>query len=187
MVRAAESSRKMRAGAINHALGDAAMRLLEQRLVKLIPVASPTAGNEIIAKVPGGVMWEILHFRALLTTSAVVATRLPKLAYRDPDLVTRVTYPSAVSQAASLVNNFDWDAGIGATVSATGIANPLSTPPIPLPSGWTVITATGLLDVGDQWSAVSLLVREWSEDQVVQELLEISTDLSRQVLPETST
>jgi hypothetical protein len=163
---------------MSDALGAAAMRLLELRLVKPVKINSPAAGADWIATVPGGVIWEVLSIKATLVTSAIVANRNAVLRVTDADTNVLYSIAPAASQAASSNFQYSWIQGLGTSLSSNGLQNPLPTPPVPLSNGFVVRAATTLLDVGDQWSGITLMVREWSETDVVQEMMEIDAQLS---------
>lgn len=176
----------MLGGAMNYTLGAAAMRLLEQQLVKTLPITSPVIGADFSLKVPGGVAWEMLAIHTRFTSDAIVANRASRIAILDSDGIERMRLPSNVQITANTTNTIDWVSGypIGSTTS--GIVAPLPYPPIPVFSSWTIASATSGIDPGDQWSQLSITIREWSPDQVVYELLEIMEDLKRQMTPETA-
>lgn len=142
--------------------------LLRLRLLRTIAVASPAAGAEIVALVPGGVFWEVIALRATLTTSAAVANRLPVLQLRDTDSRIAYEFPGAAVQAASLAVSYSWSSGYGTSTAVSGQQLPLPAPAPVVLAGGTVRTVTTLLDVADQWSAVVLTVREWSPSQIQQ-------------------
>lgn len=140
----------------------AIFELLRQRLVKSVPVANPAAGADWNAVVPAGCAWELLSAEGTLTTSAAVANRVPNLRIRDAaGLELSRIGPQAV-QAATLVGVFSYLVGFGTVAGVSGQQMPLPSPPFFLPSGWQVGSVTTAIDVADQWSAVTLAVREWS-------------------------
>jgi hypothetical protein len=150
-------------------------RVLRANMVRVYFATTPAAGAEWSITVPAGACWEVLHVSATLATSAVVANRQPQLVYRNQDGLSLAIFSSASSQAASLTNALQWDAGLGAAVNTTAIEAPISTPAIPLQAGWTVRSSAAPLDVGDQWSAIRLIVIEWSPAQVAQAADQIIT------------
>jgi hypothetical protein len=151
----------------------AAEELLRARLVRQINVPSPAAGVEWTQTVPGGVIWELLSVKLRLVTSAVVANRQTILQCRDQDDVilragsNNVNIPASSTQTVTFEN-------VGATTNlGSVIQGLLPSPPFVLQSGWKVGTLTNGLDAGDQYSLVTLTVREWSEDEVLDICLEI--------------
>jgi hypothetical protein len=124
---------------------------------------SPGVGTEISETVPTGARWELLAFRAILATSAVVATRQPMLVVDDG--ATELAYcPVNSSTGASTANRYGWWRG---TPNATGVINNRIAAGIPhdfrLMAGARIKTLTLAIDVGDQWSGVQYLVREFIE------------------------
>lgn len=152
---------------VGGARGLAFYELLRQRLTKAVPIANPAAGADWTQAVPAGVAWEVLSIEAQLLTSAVVANRNALLRVRDPDGREAVRIAPAVVQAASLPVVYTYLPGFGAIASEAGQQLPLPSPLLYLPSGWQVGSLTTLLDVGDQWSAIVLTVREWSGHAVL--------------------
>lgn len=136
--------------------------LLRQRLVRTVPVANPAAGADWIATPPQGCAWELLHVKAILQTSAVVANRGPVVRLRDNAGLDLDAYPAAAVVAASLTVEQGWEAGLGAAVTAILNVSSMSEPPPLVPLAGSVRSLTANLDVGDQWSGIVLTVREWS-------------------------
>jgi hypothetical protein len=154
------------------------------RLVKVLPIASPAAGNDFTITVPGGALWEVLGFQGVFTTSAAVASRQARLQYANGDGALFFATAAATTIPASQANRMSWAQGLG-TFGTTAASNaPLPTPPIPLPVGFRINSFTANIDVADQWSGLILIVREWSETDVLQELVMISQQLTSQVMPE---
>lgn len=141
--------------------------LLRQRLVSTVPVASPAAGADWVASPPAGSTWELLHVKAILTTSAVVANRAPVLRVRDNSGLDLDAYPAAAVVAASLAVEQDWEAGIGSQITTILNVAGMSEPPPLVPLGGSLRSLTANLDVGDQWSGIVLTVREWSLNAVM--------------------
>lgn len=131
--------------------------------LRSIAGTTPGAGVELSETVPTGARWELLAFQATFVTSAAAANRVPQLTLDDG---TTVYYQlgAALNQAASLTQRRSWFQGAPAPYLDN--ANNL---PLPLPmnlrlgAGHRIRTVTAAIDVGDQWSAVRYLVREWIE------------------------
>ena len=170
---AAASSNEVNEDYLSSALGEAAASLLAQRLVKPIIVPNPAVGTEILVKVPGGVIWEVLSLRFRLVTSAAVANRVVNVIYTDNDNTEYVRMPTHTNQAASATVDFNFWPGVATEVVTTPMVFAIPTPPIPMVAGYRIQTATAAIDVGDQYSAVRLLVREWSELDATQELVDM--------------
>jgi len=176
--RAAECCKTLPGEYLSQALGVAAARLLELRIVKRISVASPAAGIEWSKKVPGGVVWELIGVQSLLTTSAAVANRNTRITIQDSDSNIVFAVSAGATVPASQAQRIGWFVGAGVTVTTFGIFAPLPTPPITLLSGDTLGSSTLSLDAADQWSGVFLTVREWSETDVIQEAMMIDAQLT---------
>lgn len=134
------------------------------RFPRIVKVAAPAVGAELVIPVPGGVVWKIEAIRAQLVTSATVATRLATMRAGDGS-TTPIIMPAGSTQVASLTVVYEWlrglstAAGSGALgISAVGFGSAL------LPGGWQLQTVTANIDTdpstGDAWSAVSLYVVE---------------------------
>lgn len=121
----------------------------------VVGVPQPAAGADWSVPVPAGHLWNVLSILATLTTSAVVATRIPRLIFGD-GVATFLDVPPFAGEAASLTRRYVWvPAGQGYT-TGNGILSPL--PEVPLGTGWTLATTTDAIDVADQWSAIKLAV-----------------------------
>lgn len=134
-----------------------------ETIPRVLPLASPVAGGELLIKVPGGVAWYIQSMRFQFATSAVVATRLVTLEFGDGSALFERA-PAQVTQAASGNTIYTAATGLGVVQgfgSTQTIALP--TPAIPLLGGFQITTATSLIDVGDQYSNIVLYVLEVSE------------------------
>jgi hypothetical protein len=144
--------------------------LLRQRLVQEVVVANPGAGVEISQAVPAGVVWELLSAAYRFTSSAVVANRRSGLRVRDPNgkLVGQVD--SAAVQAASVAVDYVYQQELGPPANVQVQAQQLPLQGVPLPSGFVLSTITTLIDVGDAYSNIVLMVREWSISEVERNL-----------------
>lgn len=147
---------------IGGAVGQALYELLRQRLVKEVPVAQPAAGAEWSQAVPAGVAWEVLSVAEVLVASAVVANRSPSVQAVDPNGTGALRIPAGVTAAAGSTNRISFAAGYGDHLNSGAFSAGLPDPPIFVPAGWSLSSLTSALDVGDQYSAVILIVREWS-------------------------
>lgn len=131
--------------------------------IRAIGGATPAAGNDVAEVVPTGARWELLSFRATLTTSATVANRYPSMWLDDGTnefFISNGGGPEAASDAEVHV----WVQGVPiSSAFLIGRAlNPLPTG-IRLGAGFRIRTQTNGLQATDQWSAVRYLVREWLE------------------------
>lgn len=124
-----------------------------QRLLDRIVGADPAAGVEWSLAVPGGELWFVYHLEARLVTSAVVATRRPRIDVDlGGDIILRVL--SATGTAASTTNNYAFTLGMVTLINGgvAGLAQ-VPWPPVPLVPGTVIRSATELLDAGDNWGA----------------------------------
>jgi hypothetical protein len=133
-------------------------------VLTLIAQGAPAAGADFNIPVPAGVRWQLLTFRATLTTAVAVANRTVTLqalsganSYMESD--------SNFTQAASLVNTYNfWN---GAQIINVPF-NLRTTAPIPntlyLRAGDTIQTVTGAIQAADQWSGAFLEVVEWQDN-----------------------
>lgn len=150
------------------ALQLALTELLRQRLITEVLIPAPGAGVEVSKAVPAGEIWELLGVSYRLTTSAVVANRRSSLRVRDPNgqLIGQVDGPAV--QAAGIVQDYCYECGSIPPVAAVVFTAPLPVQSIALPSGFVISTITQLLDVGDAYSNIALMVRQWSTHEVEQ-------------------
>ena len=133
---------------------------------KSIAGTNPAAGNEITEAVPANAVWQIDGLYASLTTDATVADRQVHVTV-DDGTSTVFESVSASVQAASLTHDYSIGPhGITATVVATTHWIPLG-PGLLMNAGHRILTATDLIESGDDWSAPQLVVKEWHDDAVV--------------------
>lgn len=123
----------------------------------VLPVASPAAGADWSLVVPAGHLYQLHSVFAILTTSAVVANRLPRLAVSD-GVASFLELPAAAVQAASAVVRYSW-AGEASSFVAGGSALGALVP-LDLIAGWFLGPLTSLIDVGDQWSGIRVYVTD---------------------------
>jgi len=131
--------------------------------LRSIAGATPAAGAEISETVPVGARWELLVFKATLTTSAAAANRLPALTIDDG---TTEYYRDqfATNEVASTTYRNIWAAGLGLNSGLNTLTQRGALPVgLRLAAGYRIRTVTTAIDAADQWSAVQYLVREWIE------------------------
>lgn len=127
-------------------------------------VANPAAGADWTQTVPTGARWLLHGIAATLVTAVAAGNRQPLLII-DDGTSTLVLQDTALTQAASLTNIWDWAPGTPTTGLAAGTNNVIALPfPIPLFAGWRIRTSTTAIQAADQWSGIRLLVEEWLED-----------------------
>lgn len=116
-------------------------------------IGAPAAGADFSFVIPN--VMEILMVNGTLVTSAVVASRVPRLRFTDNAAHILGDSPAQSVQAASSTNRFTWFQGGG----LAGLGGDESMP-IPigmyLQPGWILSCSTANIDVGDQWSAFVL-------------------------------
>lgn len=140
--------------------------LLRQRLVKEIPVAAPAAGAEWNTAVPSGTAWELLSVRDQLVTSAVVANRVATLRARDADGAELWRIPPVAVQAAGATVRRSYLPAFGYSTAVEHETLGLPAGPQFLAAGWQVGSITAAIDVGDAYTGVLLVVREWGSTAV---------------------
>lgn len=121
----------------------------------VIPGVSPAAGADWTVTVPAGHIYQLLAVFATLVTSAAAATRIARLLFTDGDS-TFLELPPFTSQIASLTRRYAWIPAGQAYSTGLGILSPL--PELTLMAGWTIGTATDVVDVGDQWGTIKVAV-----------------------------
>lgn len=143
--------------------------LLGQRLVSTRRIGFVAAGSEWTQVVPAGVVWELLAIQAGFTASAVVATRSPRLQITDGSFLVFEAAP-AIQPTASQVARFSYarNWGYQSIANVANVSNQ-GLPDFALLGGYVIQSATSNLDAGDQWGAVSMLVREWTIEQIAQQ------------------
>lgn len=132
---------------------------------RIVTVASPAAGADWSVNVPGGMVWQVQAIAATLVTSVVVANRFAALLVGD-GTTTPIRLGGAPAIVASLTTRFCWLRDYGHSITASNPSGiTIAWPVIPILGGWTISSSTLAIDVGDQWSAISLFVFEvqWRE------------------------
>lgn len=117
--------------------------------------AAPAAGSDWSLSCPAGHLYRILSIYGVLTTSAVVATRVVNLSLSD-GIAEFLRIPAQGSQAASLANRYSWFPESAGDATGLGVNSPM--PEVTLMPGWSVSAKTDLIDAGDAWSALAFYV-----------------------------
>lgn len=127
---------------------------------RVVPVANPLAGADVVAKVPQNGKWSVSALSAILTTSATVANRVPHLQITDGGAGHVVyDFPLGTNILAGLTTRLS--AGTGVIAQSNDNSAVLVLPfDLDLLGGWTVGFSTTALQAGDQWSALAVLVEE---------------------------
>lgn len=120
------------------------------------PVTPPAVGTAWTVKLAGQYDHRLLSIKASITTSAVVATRVPVLSLITEDGVTVWSIRTQMTVAASTTADlgFILNYPVNETVELTHAQAPL--PDFLLTGGLTLSLSADLLDVGDQITPVSL-------------------------------
>lgn len=127
-------------------------------------IPNPAAGANFAYTVDGRYVERLLSVRFTLVTSAVVANRFPVM--RLSDVTGRVvagvwaggTIPASTTQIQTLAREFSLQSNYG----GTEVFGPL--PDWITPPGYTWQSFVQNIDVGDQISAVTLLVNRFPND-----------------------
>lgn len=125
---------------------------------RTIPIANPAVGTEYTISPTDGGTWIVRSLAFVLTTSAVVATRLVALTAGNGSELYYVACSSNI-QTASNVHRYSGWAGSTGVVANGGLRGlQLPTDGIWLPQGHTLATLTDAIDAGDQFSSMVMLV-----------------------------
>jgi hypothetical protein len=129
-------------------------------------IPSPAPGANWSYKVDGRYYLRLVSVRFAFSTSAVVAGRFPQLQLTDSNgvNVTAVVAGNNVV-ASSSVNPY---LTVGGPTQATGAAGATFgfIPDLVIPPDWTWGMTTFGIDVGDQYSAIVLVVQKFPNDTV---------------------
>lgn len=121
-------------------------------------VSNPSAGAEVTVTVPAGETWALQSVDLTLTTSATAGNRQVQLIV-DDGTNELYRYLVTVTQAASLayIYVFSGMTNDAAVRAGTGVNEVLSElPALTLAAGYRVRTSTIGIQVGDQYSAITL-------------------------------
>jgi hypothetical protein len=130
---------------------------------RFIVGTTPAAGAEVTEVIPTGARWELVYLRAVLTTAVGGIDREVVLQQNDGGNTFQANLIGGLVPASS-VRAFVWAQGLPPLFSDT-FAGRQSAVPIGnrILSGSTISTGTAFMQAGDQWSLVTLVVREWLE------------------------
>lgn len=132
-------------------------------IVKQVLSADPAAGAEVTITVPAGREWRLMSGRVPLVTSATVANRRSHIVLDDGTASVHMRSPAGAVQAASVTLGYNFGPGIpqdGAAVDGE-IRMTLPACEIYLAAGHRIRTVTTLLQAGDEYGPMALLVEEW--------------------------
>lgn len=121
------------------------------------PIPSPAAGSDWSYEPSNTDQGVVMTLTATLTTSIVVASRLPAIYYKDQNGLTYLSADCGQPQAASLAVTYTWAREFGLGLFAAPVNGQRVS--APLPDAWlqpadSIGTKTANMDVGDQWSNI---------------------------------
>lgn len=128
--------------------------------IRSITGTTPGAGGEISETVPLNAKWRIISIVLSLTSSATVGTRQPTLNFTDGTNIVAGAQNSLTQPASTTVG---WTFADGLSLISSNSARatvPLMRQFFMMP-GWKFQSATGGLQVGDQYAAPQYVVEEW--------------------------
>lgn len=131
-------------------------------ILRSVAGTNQAAGAEISETVPTGARWELVGLSFVLVTSAAVANREVSIVI-DDGTTTLFTSPSGFTHAASLTRRYSADVLGAQTAPTQGTDRQIVIAPMTLLAGWRIRTVTTALDVGDDFGAPQLQVKETLE------------------------
>lgn len=127
--------------------------------------AQPAVGAGFVQALDSRWCWRFRAVRFTLTTSAVVANRFVTVDYCDPEGNPWFRNPAAVVQAASLATEYDFSRRNVAVSGIAGQPQFVDLDQAFVPPGWQLRINVGLIDAGDQLSAIRLYVEKFQAEQ----------------------
>lgn len=129
--------------------------------LRVISVANPGAGFDVLQIVPAGVTWVISSISARLTTDANVANRNVSLNILDSGATTVLRVPLNAPFTATQVTQITWAGDLQPLVTLGSAASA----PMPLTfragPGFFIDTTTQNIQVGDAYTNIRILVEEF--------------------------
>ncbi len=127
--------------------------------IRSITGTDPAAQTEILEVVPDRRRWRLFGLNFELITDATVITRSVILTI-DDGISDLLAYQFTTTQIASLTRSYNlWSYSAPEVLTGDRIYAPF--PPLILPAGFRLRTATASFQAGDNYSAPQLLVEEW--------------------------
>ena len=128
-------------------------------ILSVITVAVPGAGAEWTYTIPASHTYRIHLIAFTFATSATVATRGFRLNLTDAAANRLLTVPSS-TQVASLTNFYTGEAGASPVTVAPNLGFSMPAPGLLAAAGWVLSSSTVNIQVGDQYSAIFLVVED---------------------------
>jgi hypothetical protein len=125
-----------------------------------VSVATPAAGADISYTVTGSYWIRLAALSLLFTTSSTAANRVPVLEILDESATILAAIPPAAAQTATKAYTYTYLPNVG-TVSS--VENNVALAPLPnffLRPGYKIVTSTGAIDTGDQYSAIRMVAEQ---------------------------
>lgn len=140
--------------------------LAGEGIVRSFQGTAPAAGSSLLETVPSGARWQLLSAAVDLTTDATVSNRLGVLVTARAFGVLSASWMTLVFPAGTF-GTWAWTAGLhpagGATIGATPTGTAGLGTPVYMMAGDQLQISAQNLQLGDQFSAPRLTVREWLE------------------------
>lgn len=147
--------------------------------VIVVSVPTPTAPADWSVTVPGGRVWLPLAIHATFASDVNVASRqLALIADAGVPALTayQATKPTAVAASTTLLVDWQLLAGYSFTTPPVN-AQAVHLPYLPLSAGWRLRSTTANAQVGDQWSAITVVAFEADIQAVEQRDVESLDDV----------
>jgi hypothetical protein len=125
-------------------------------------ITTPGAGADFTFTIPALTRMRIISLSATLATAVAVASRFAELVIDDGvNVVAEIAAPAA--QAASLTDDYTWADSIPEFTAIDAVVMAPLPSQLILPVGFRIRSETTAIQAADQWSAITMLVQEWSD------------------------
>lgn len=128
--------------------------LIEYPLRTVLAPAQTAAGAGVTVAMPESERQVAVAVAFRIVTSAVVATRVPRVTITDGSGVIIAGSVAGVTSAASLTTDYIFAVGGDAWTGAAGAVVSGPFPTVPMDAGDSLVISAALLDAGDQISRV---------------------------------
>ncbi len=127
-----------------------------------IAVTTPAPGADWIQTVPTGARWQIVATTAVLTTAAGGVNRFVIMVTYDNagNIVGR--YPSSIGLAPAATFGLTFASGYGLSIVGDIFVDSGYPTAMTLEAGWQIGSVTRIIQAGDQWSSIRMLIYEVS-------------------------